>query len=89
MNAAGLRGMGTRFFRYMRDGRVPLWRRLAGVLAVAYFVMPVDAVPDVVPVLGWLDDVGVLSAAALFLVREVQRHEPEKKNPAPTGRGAE
>ncbi len=83
MNATGLRGMGTRFFRYMRDGRVPLWRKLAGVLAVAYFVMPVDAVPDVVPVVGWLDDVGVLSAAALFMVREVQRYEPEKKkNPS-------
>jgi hypothetical protein len=26
-------------------------------------------------VLGWLDDVGILAIAALFLVREVRRHE--------------
>ena len=79
MNVAGLRAMGTRFFRYVRDPRVPKWRRFAGLFAVIYFVMPLDALPDVVPILGWLDDVGVLSAAALFMVREVQRHQPERE----------
>ncbi len=78
MNVAGLRAMGTRFFRYVRDPRVPLWRRLSGLLAVAYFVMPLDALPDVLPILGWLDDLGVLSAAAFFMVREVQRYQPEQ-----------
>ncbi|MCK8498881.1 YkvA family protein [Myxococcus fulvus] len=78
MNIAGLRGMGTRFFRYVRDPRVSLWRKLAGVLAVVYFVSPVDAVPDVIPMLGWMDDLGVLSAAALFMMREVQRYRPEQ-----------
>ncbi|MFP2964055.1 YkvA family protein [Myxococcus sp. 1LA] len=75
MNIAGLRGMGSRFFRYVRDPHVALWRKLAGVLAVVYFLSPVDAIPDVLPVLGWLDDLGVLSAAAFFMVREVQRHQ--------------
>ncbi|WP_371877656.1 YkvA family protein [Pyxidicoccus parkwayensis] len=70
--------MGTRFFSYVRDPRVPLWRKLAGVLAVVYFLSPVDAIPDFIPVLGWLDDLGVLSAAALFMVREVQRHQTWK-----------
>ncbi|MBU8898819.1 hypothetical protein DRW03_10385 [Corallococcus sp. H22C18031201] len=68
--------MGTRFFRYVRDPRVPTWRKLVGVLAVLYFLSPVDAIPDFIPVLGWLDDLGVLSAAALFVVREVQRYQP-------------
>jgi uncharacterized membrane protein YkvA (DUF1232 family) len=67
--------MGTRFFSYVRDPRVSLWRKLAGVLAVLYFVSPVDALPDFIPVLGWLDDLGVLSAVAFFMVREVQRHQ--------------
>lgn len=78
MNIAGIRGMGTRFFSYVRDPRVSLWRKLAGVLAVVYFVSPVDALPDFIPVLGWMDDLGVLSAAAFFMVREVQRHRPWK-----------
>ncbi|NVI99770.1 DUF1232 domain-containing protein [Myxococcus sp. AM009] len=67
--------MGSRFFRYVRDPHVALWRKLAGVMAVVYFLSPVDALPDVIPVLGWLDDLGVLSAAAFFMVREVQRHQ--------------
>jgi uncharacterized membrane protein YkvA (DUF1232 family) len=75
-NTAVLRGMGSKFVRYFRDGRVPLWRRLAGVLAVLYFLSPVDALPDFLPILGWLDDIGVLSATALFLLREVQRWQP-------------
>ncbi|RKG92701.1 DUF1232 domain-containing protein [Corallococcus sp. CA053C] len=76
MNIVGLRGMGTRFFQYVRDPRVGTWRKLAGLLAVLYFVSPVDAIPDFIPLFGWLDDLGVLSAAAFFMVREVQRYRP-------------
>ncbi|MGE6756905.1 YkvA family protein [Corallococcus interemptor] len=68
--------MGTRFFHYVRDPKVATWRKLAGLLAVLYFVSPVDAIPDFIPVVGWLDDLGVLSAAAFFMVREVQRWRP-------------
>ncbi|WP_375770385.1 YkvA family protein [Archangium gephyra] len=88
MNVAGLRAMGTRFFRYVRDPRVPMWRRFAGLFAVIYFISPVDALPDIIPFLGWLDDIGVLSAAALFMVREVQRYQPEQEPsgwPQPVG----
>ena len=65
---------GTKLYRYVRDPGVALWRKLAGVAALAYLVMPFDAVPDVVPVVGWLDDLGILGAAALFMMREVKRH---------------
>ena len=51
------------------------WRKLAGVAAVAYVLWPLDIVPDGIPVLGWLDDAGILAAAAAFLVAEVRRHE--------------
>jgi uncharacterized membrane protein YkvA (DUF1232 family) len=69
--------MGSRFFRYLRDGRIPLWKKLAGLLAVVYFLSPVDALPDVLPILGWLDDIGVLSAAAFYMVRQVKQYQPE------------
>ena len=74
MNALETRSFGTKLFRYFRDPSVSAWRKLAGVAAVAYLVMPFDVVPDFVPVLGWLDDIGVLSAAAMFVIREVKRH---------------
>ncbi|WP_233595850.1 MULTISPECIES: YkvA family protein [Corallococcus] len=75
--------MGTRFFQYVRDPKVGTWRKLAGLLAVLYFVSPVDAVPDFIPLFGWLDDLGVLSAAALFMVREVQRYRPGAPDAVP------
>jgi uncharacterized membrane protein YkvA (DUF1232 family) len=59
---------------YLRSSRVPRWKKLLGFVALAYVVLPADAVPDLVPVLGWLDDVGVLAAAFAFLSRDMKRH---------------
>lgn len=59
--------------RYLRSPDVARWKKLLGFVAVAYVALPVDLVPDVVPLLGWLDDVGVVAAIAAFLVRDVQR----------------
>jgi uncharacterized membrane protein YkvA (DUF1232 family) len=64
-----------KLWRYLRDPGVVAWRKLAGAAAVAYVLWPLDIVPDAIPVLGWLDDVGILAAAAAFLVAEVRRHE--------------
>ena len=65
---------GTKLIRYVKDPSVALWRKLAGVGALAYLVLPFDAVPDFIPALGWLDDLGVLTAATMFIMREVKRH---------------
>jgi uncharacterized membrane protein YkvA (DUF1232 family) len=34
---------------------------VSAVAGVIYFVSPIDLIPDVIPVLGWLDDVAVLT----------------------------
>lgn len=59
---------------YLRSPRVSRWRKLLGFVALAYVVLPADLVPDLVPVLGWLDDVGVVAAAFAFLSRDLKRH---------------
>ncbi len=41
------------------------WKRaVIGILAVLYVLSPLDLIPDVVPIVGWLDDLGVLAWAA-------------------------
>jgi uncharacterized membrane protein YkvA (DUF1232 family) len=41
------------------------WKRAAiGLLAILYVLSPLDLVPDVIPIVGWLDDLGVLAWAA-------------------------
>lgn len=50
----------------LRDGRVPLWTKLVIPAAwAAYFLLPLDIIPDLVPFLGELDDLMLL----LLLVR--------------------
>lgn len=45
------------------DPRTPVWAKAYLAGALAYFGLPVDAVPDLVPVLGFGDDVAVLGMA--------------------------
>lgn len=42
--------------------------RVKGVFygALAYFVMPLDVVPDIIPIVGWGDDMVVVAAALAY-----------------------
>jgi uncharacterized membrane protein YkvA (DUF1232 family) len=60
--------------RLAADPTLPRGVRLRLVLLLAYLAMPIDLVPDVVPVLGYADDVVVL---ALVLRSVVRRAGPE------------
>lgn len=40
---------------------------LAVAAAVAYVVSPLDLVPDIIPILGWLDDIGVIALLVNYL----------------------
>lgn len=59
---------------YFRDARVSMFHKLLGLLAIAYVVSPVDLVPDVMPLVGWLDDVGVIGLIAAYYVRQITSH---------------
>lgn len=45
------------------DRATPLQVKATLVGAIAYFVMPLDAIPDVLPVIGFTDDAAVLALA--------------------------
>ena len=45
------------------DRATPLQVRATLIGALAYFVLPLDAIPDVMPVLGFTDDAAVLATA--------------------------
>lgn len=57
---------------YMLDSDVAWYRKSVVVAALVYFVTPIDAIPDFVPVAGFLDDLGVIAAAIKFLGNEIK-----------------
>ena len=47
----------------MLDGDTPGWAKAIIVGALGYFISPLDVIPDITPVVGYADDLGVLVAA--------------------------
>jgi uncharacterized membrane protein YkvA (DUF1232 family) len=41
--------------------------------ALVYFLMPIDAIPDFIPGIGFLDDAGVIAMALAAVKSEVDR----------------
>jgi len=50
-------------FRLLREPRVPLLMKLIPVLAAGYVVSPLDFIPDVIPIVGQIDDLGIIFLA--------------------------
>jgi uncharacterized membrane protein YkvA (DUF1232 family) len=65
-----------------RQPNTPTWARTVIYGALAYFVLPVDAVPDAIPVAGFTDDLGALAAAlaavAMYVTEDVKRMAAER-----------
>ena len=47
-------------FAMLKNPTAPAIAKLVALLAAVYIVSPVDLVPDVIPILGWIDD-GVIA----------------------------
>lgn len=58
-------------YRYMRDKYVPWYRKSIVIGALIYFISPIDAVPDLAPLIGYLDDLGVVTAVLKFMGSEL------------------
>lgn len=59
--------------RLVRDRRMPLAVRAIPPLVVLYLAMPLDVIPDFIPVAGQLDDLVVIALGVGLLVRFTPR----------------
>ncbi len=64
-----LLGQGRLAFRLFREPKVPVSLKVVPILAGLYVVSPIDLVPDFLPGLGQLDDLGIILAALELFVR--------------------
>ena len=56
-----------------RDPRTPWRAKMVAVVITAYAASPIDLIPDIIPILGYLDEVFLLPLAILLAVRLVGR----------------
>ena len=87
-------------WRLIRDRRVPPYLKSLPVLGILYALLPRDLMPDILPVIGWVDDLVVaavlllafvllaLRAIAIDTVRRIARDARRPQdNDAPTIEG--
>lgn len=58
-------------YAYMKDPDVSWYRKAIVVMALVYFISPIDTIPDIAPLIGYLDDLGVVTAVVKFLGSEL------------------
>ena len=65
-----------------QKSETPAWAKAVITGALAYFILPVDAVPDAIPVAGYTDDLGALAAAigmvSLYITDDVKQQATRK-----------
>jgi len=62
----------------MQDDDTPMWAKGTILGALGYFVSPIDAIPDFIPVVGYTDDLTVLAGALVTVASHVKREHKDK-----------
>lgn len=58
-------------FNYMMDPFVTWHRKAIVIIGLIYFIAPIDTIPDLAPFIGYLDDLGVITAMLKYLGSEL------------------
>ena len=85
------------FVRLMiQDPRVPPYVKAVPFLLLLYLVSPIDIIPDIIPVLGYLDDVVITLLAFMLILKltsgpvvEDLLQRAREADPAPPGKHGE
>jgi uncharacterized membrane protein YkvA (DUF1232 family) len=63
-----------------RDPETPTTAKAMIMAALAYFVLPLDAIPDILPAIGYTDDAAVIAAVIAIVSRNIKpRHRDAAK----------
>ena len=62
----------------MKDEKVPLKAKVTIAAALGYFILPTDLIPDIAPLVGFTDDLGVLIFALSRISDQITEEIHEK-----------
>ncbi len=54
-----------------KDSRVPWYARALAAIIVAYALSPIDLIPDVIPIIGYLDDLILVPLGIILVLRMI------------------
>ncbi len=69
-----VRGDAKRLWYALKHPDAPGWLKLGTVGVVLYLVSPIDLIPDVVPMLGVVDDLVLVPAAIRWMLKRLPAH---------------
>jgi uncharacterized membrane protein YkvA (DUF1232 family) len=60
------------------DPKTPIWAKGVIAGALGYFIFPLDAIPDITPIVGYADDIGAILAATASLGASITKEHIEE-----------
>ena len=64
----------------LQDDDTPAWAKGIIISALGYFILPLDAIPDLTPLVGYADDLGALAGAMGTILMYIKpEHEEQAK----------
>lgn len=68
----------------LKDSDTPNWAKAVIIGALGYFIIPIDAIPDIIPILGYTDDLAMLTTAFttvnMYIKQEHRKNAEETLN---------
>ncbi len=61
-----------------QDPDTPIWAKTKIYAALAYFISPIDAITDIIPIIGYSDDVLILTAAIVTCAVYIKEAHKQK-----------
>ncbi len=59
-------------YKFMKDPKISLIKKALVIFALLYFIIPLDSIPDISPIVGFLDDIGVVAMVVKYLSKELE-----------------
>ena len=58
---------------FLADTNVPFLKKGVLIAALVYVISPIDLIPDI-PIIGWLDDMGVIGMVWVYLMNQLEQY---------------
>lgn len=73
VKSTGILGRAKHLYQFFGSPQIKVAQKILVGLALAYILMPWDLIPDAIPVIGWLDDIGVGLFALGYIFYQMDR----------------